>query len=132
MNKANTNKLNQNFPGIFPKPFHFECGDSWFDLLHRLCSDITQECEKLGLKDTEWTEAVQVKEKFGGLRFYVYSATDSVCKLIESAEERSLGICEDCGLPGKLRSTSWMRVTCDFCEALLLKGKRNGNNGDEN
>lgn len=43
-----------------------ECGDGWYNLLDKLCEDITT---LIGDKDIKVT-AHQVKEKFGGLRFY--------------------------------------------------------------
>lgn len=53
---------------------------------------------------------VQVKEKFGGLRYYIdYSGewTDeqlvSVKEIIAFAEQKSFTICEVCGEPSKLR-----------------------------
>lgn len=72
-------KLVQKYPGIF-RDYHgdmrqtcmtwgFECGDGWFNLIDKLCSDITKICEKNKKKNIE-VIAVQVKEKFGGLRFY--------------------------------------------------------------
>ena len=41
--------------------------------------------------------AVQVKEKFGTLRFYVHSATDEHYALISMAERMSAHTCEVCG-----------------------------------
>jgi len=42
-------------------------GDGWYDLIDKLCWDITKIIEDYKIDVT----AVQVKEKFGGLRFYV-------------------------------------------------------------
>ena len=42
------------------------CGPGWFKLIDELCNDITN---LIGNKDIE-VIALQVKEKFGGLRFY--------------------------------------------------------------
>lgn len=59
----------------------------------------------------------QVKEKFGGLRFY---ATPDV-EEIEEIEARSETICEDCGAAGRTRNTppgtmyGWLRTLCDAC-----------------
>lgn len=44
----------------------FECGNGWFDLLYDLCLDL----EYLSRGKNIEIIAVQVKEKFGGLRFY--------------------------------------------------------------
>lgn len=56
--------------------------------------------------------AVQVKEKFGGLRFYVDKATQEHYNYIRFAESMSYRTCEECGLPGKLYAKGWHRVLC--------------------
>ena len=44
------------------------CGDGWFNLIDKLCEDITKLIDDKDIK----VIALQVKEKFGGLRFYYY------------------------------------------------------------
>ena len=60
-------------------------------------------------------EIVQVKEKFGGLRFYCHGGTEEVHGAIHFAEQLSYRICEECGCPGELRTAnrSWIRTLCD-------------------
>jgi len=58
--------------------------------------------------------AVQVKEKFGGLRFYVQAATDKHYNYINFAESMSYRTCEECGAPGKRYSMGWHRTLCDI------------------
>jgi hypothetical protein len=57
--------------------------------------------------------AVQVKEKFGGLRFYVQAATDKHYNYINFAESMSYKICEVCGSPGERYTDGWHTVLCD-------------------
>lgn len=94
--------------------FGFECGDGWFGLIHKLCEDIR------ATNPPEDFCAVQVKEKFGGLRFYVRGGTHEIIQLIDDAEKRSYHTCESCGLtegvttqanPGKY----WIRSLCPNC-----------------
>lgn len=59
--------------------------------------------------------AAQVKEKFGGLRFYMTSSTDEIWNLISEAEAKSRETCEECGKPGEEKPTSWIRTLCDSC-----------------
>jgi hypothetical protein len=60
--------------------------------------------------------AVQVKEKFGGLRFYVHSASDSQHAIINWAESLSYRICENCGSSKNIGSTQgWLRTLCIEC-----------------
>lgn len=60
---------------------------------------------------------LQIKEKFGGLRFYVGATDpddDMVHQAIDNAERMSLLICEECGQPGKLRTDlGWIKTLCD-------------------
>jgi len=56
---------------------------------------------------------MQVKEKFGGLRFYVNGATDKQWNYIHFAESMSYRICEECGAPGKRYTDGWHTVLCD-------------------
>jgi hypothetical protein len=85
------------------------CGDGWFDLIDKL----SEKLEPMGIV------AAQVKEKFGGLRFYINpSDSDTIIKaqkLIQEAESKSFKICERCGKPGKTGGRGWIRTLCDEC-----------------
>ncbi len=61
--------------------------------------------------------AVQVKEKFGTLRFYVHGGDSRAHHHIEFAEALSGSTCEQCGAPGKTRGGGWVRTLCDQHEA---------------
>jgi len=58
--------------------------------------------------------ASQVKEKFGGLRFYVNGATDKHWNYINFAESMSYHTCEECGAPGKRYTDGWHQTLCDI------------------
>jgi hypothetical protein len=62
--------------------------------------------------------AVQVKEKFGGLRFYVQAATDKHYNYISFAESMSYRTCEVCGASGKTYTDGWHRTMCDIHAAM--------------
>jgi hypothetical protein len=62
--------------------------------------------------------AVQVKEKFGGLRFYVQAATDKHYNYISFAESMSYHTCEECGNPGKTYTDGWHTTLCDIHAAM--------------
>lgn len=88
-------------------------GLGWGSLL----DDLVSKLEALG-----WDGDVhQVKEKFGGLRFYVGGVTPEMDAAIEEAEARSFLVCEDCGEPGYPRAGGWTRTLCDSCA--LSEGK---------
>jgi NADH pyrophosphatase NudC (nudix superfamily) len=57
----------------------------------------------------------QIKEKFGGLRFYYDGGNDKVFKLTSKAENKSYKICESCGKPGKPNGEGWIVTLCKKC-----------------
>lgn len=62
----------------------------------------------------------QIKEKFGGLRYYldgIEGDTEEAYRLIRAAEDVSFKICEDCGAPGdcKAHNGHWVRTLCPRC-----------------
>ena len=105
--------------------FGFMSGDGWFKLIKRLSEDIDREIRRLTEDVCKDFCVVEVKEKFGGLRFYVnYTPTDKIYELINKAEKESYKICEECGKKGKLRNKlSWWQTLCDKCLQKVIKRK---------
>lgn len=68
--------------------------------------------EDLAKAVKEAPEVLQVKEKFGGLRFYVSGATPEIQAAIDFAESLSHTICEECGNKGFIVGRSWIRTLC--------------------
>lgn len=89
----------------------FSCADGWFDLIDVLCELSTRYLETRPELTKEFY-AVQVKEKFGTLRFYESVGTDYLFTLSEAAEEISEYVCEECGAPGTLCRPNGRRVQC--------------------
>jgi hypothetical protein len=57
---------------------------------------------------------VQVKEKFGDLRYYVDYLHDDLYPVVNLAERLCKHTCEICGTPGhKRENIGWLRVLCD-------------------
>jgi hypothetical protein len=125
MNKENSKKLFDRFEFFHPELspaenlmcFGFECSDGWFDLIWKLCENI-----ETSLKgQTDWNptippfRVIQVKEKFGGLRFYTNWGNDEIFKHINEAESKSHKTCEMCGKFGKVRRDGWVKTLCDEC-----------------
>jgi hypothetical protein len=98
--------------------FGFETHQGWNAIIWRL----TESIEKVKGKHKEF-EIVQVKEKFGGLRYYVEGArVEEVFNLINKAEELSYKICEECGEPGSLDERYfWYLTLCRKCKAARKK-----------
>ena len=65
-------------------------------------------------------EITQIKEKFGGLRFYVGPADDKIVAQLEAqidaAENASYRMCEICAAPGEQRGGGWIHTYCDACD----------------
>lgn len=67
-------------------------------------------------------EAVQVKEKYGSLRFYLseypkFPEIDAkVTAYINFAESISCVTCEQCGMPGNQRGGHWVFTLCEACD----------------
>jgi len=112
--------------GVFyPIAFGFECDDGWFELLDNLMDEI----KKIDVNRS--VSVHQVKEKFGGLRFYIEGGNEEVDNLIDEAEEKSYKICEICGKEGELCVAShWYKTVCnDHRVETNYKPVTNGNKG---
>ena len=73
-------------------------------------------------------EVHQIKEKFGGLRFYYEGGDDQISGMVRMAEAWADTSCEECGAIGKRRSGGWIRTLCDVHEAERQERlKENGN-----
>lgn len=77
----------------------FCCGDGWFQLLWGLSEELEALIREQPEADQRLICAMQVKEKFGTLRFYMKASTPAMNEAIRRAEQRSQWICEDCGDP---------------------------------
>lgn len=92
----------------------FECGDGWFDLIDELSKSL--------VKLDPAIRVGQVKEKYGGLRFYLdKGASDenlwsTVDDLIDGAEAKSYEICEGCGSENNVTiKNRWVGPICEDC-----------------
>jgi len=75
--------------------------------------------------------ASQVKEKFGGLRFYVQGATEKHWAYITFAESMSYSTCEECGAPGETYTDGWHRTLCEAHAKEAGRTKRTEDDEDE-
>lgn len=91
------------------------CGDGWFNLIYELCEGIQKVLDKESHEFVEGFYPIQIKEKYGGLRFYTSYGNDEIFDLIEKAEQKSYGICERCGKAGEVRPGGWIMTLCDNC-----------------
>lgn len=105
--------IKEECPLLYKNGIVFECGIGWYDVIH----DLSLKIEKILNENPEYFEmcAVQVREKYGTLRFYMGCETDEISELISDAEALSSQTCECCGDVGKMRGTYWSEVRCDKC-----------------
>ena len=74
----------------------------------------------------DWIYVQQIKEKFGGLRFYYQGGDDHISGMVTMAESWAGRTCETCGNKGERRGGGWVRTLCDTHEAELQR-KKNDN-----
>lgn len=67
------------------------------------------------------TLVMQVKEKFGGLRFYISTGLNEFLVLVDKIEDESEKTCEECGKPGEPTGTGWIKTLCDDCKISAQK-----------
>ena len=125
MNKLN--ELKEKYPQFFSEHFFFECGDGWYGILSSLLYRINKQEEHIRNKNAyrvrhghdrikyESVKIVQIKEKFGGLRFYYDGGDEYICGAVALAEDMSYKTCEECGDPGTVAEKGWYRVRCQEC-----------------
>lgn len=113
----------QRYPNLFreyPRSgFALEPG--WTELVQQLCNVLEHHIEDLPEEIRPDVNCAQVKEKFGGLRFYMTQETPYISGAIALAERMSNKICCQCGLPGKQRQGGWILTLCDGCHEKDIK-----------
>ena len=118
------NKLVEKYPKIFGEvgmspqescmAFGIAVGDGWYWLIGQLCKVLQFNTDN---NKQPQVVAAQVKEKFGGLRFYISSGTDEQFAAIHFAESMSYGICEICGTTDNVGQTEgWIKTLCEKCK----------------
>lgn len=122
--KIEEEKLLKKYPKIFRQKslpmtetamcWGLSCGKGWFWLIDILCQNLQYDTDENGYPQIE---AVQVKEKFGGLRFYTNGADKKHQGMIWLAESLSLEICEECGTHKNVSQNKqgWIRTLCKEC-----------------
>ena len=88
--------------------FGFTHGDGWYFIIDNLCRCIQNHVEwKRRTNPDFYVKAVQVKEKFGTLRFYIDGGDEEVYGMIKMAECMSRNVCEITGDIGSNNVWIW-------------------------
>lgn len=101
-----------------------EIDNGWYNLVDELCEELNTINKKYNITII----AIQIKEKFGLLRFYYYFSEDDknkkliweninkeILSIINKYVNKSETICESCGCDGTKDNTGWIKVLCEQC-----------------
>ena len=123
MKEQLTNYLRETYPDVLGDVY-FECGDGWFLIIDALCSQLQGFYVSAILgKDKSPPKAVQIKEKFGTLRFYLDPIEGEktyyeVCyAAVNMAERLSRSTCESCGRPSYPSGEFRIKNFCPWCQS---------------
>lgn len=116
MNKLE--ELQQKYPELYDKCWDFSIGPGWYDLIDALSELCWNEIQKFPKEERNFI--VQVKEKFGSLRFYFNDSWDlpwAVAGAIMLAEMLSNKICSICGSKAEIKANDmgWFKALCKTC-----------------
>ena len=123
MDQELQNKLYEKYPKLFKQKdlpatqtcmcWGIETGPGWYWIIDNLCDCIQS---YIDANKKEQVEVVQVKQKFGGLRFYVTHSDRLIDGMIWLAEHYSYDTCEKCGSMHNItRTKGWIRTLCKEC-----------------
>ena len=104
----------------FPKMFTGEdiglwVGKGWQPIVMALCANIQWHIDHSNTP-VEQVVVTQIKEKFGGLRFYYDGGNQYISGLVSLAETWADHTCEMCGDKGTARRGGWIKTLCDHHE----------------
>jgi hypothetical protein len=125
--------LVQKYPSVFKdmdSNVLYDLPSGWVKLFDDACIELSVILEEERKRTPETPDnplfvPLQIKEKFGGLRFYYTMNTENddlvrtVQRLIDSAEDKSYTVCEVTGKPGEFCKSGWHFKT--LCEELRIK-----------
>jgi len=119
-------RMKEQFPKLLSGKYGgFAVGPGWWHILETLCERINSHVEWKQNQLEKYQRGpgcpdvvvAQIKEKFGGLRFYYDGGDDVVDGMVRMAESWAGQTCEECGKPGKSRNGGWIKTLCDEHEA---------------
>jgi hypothetical protein len=111
-------RIQEKYPKMFAQPYGgFAVGAGWWPIIESLCANIQSHTDWWN-KNRETRPVVeqvvveQIKEKFGGLRFYYSGGDDQISGMVRMAEAWADQSCEECGSPGTKGSRGWIKTLC--------------------
>jgi hypothetical protein len=109
--EAFTKRMEEKFPKMFANPYGgFAVSKGWYPILEKLCDNIQAHIDWKNEQHCRYNQGgvrqvtvAQIKEKFGGLRFYYDGGDDEIRGMVRMAESWASIACEQCGNVGKRR-----------------------------
>jgi hypothetical protein len=134
-------RMEERFPKMFSEPYGgFAIGKGWWPIVESLCANIqshidwnNQRAEKypeLCYKQVTQVTVAQIKEKFGGLRFYYNGGDERINGMVRVAESWADHTCEECGNKATRQTRGWIKNVCSlhFEERENARKERSVNN----
>lgn len=97
-------------------PFRSKSYATWLFSINKGWRDLVFNCTR-ELVNAGWNKnLLQIKEKFGSLRYYIGSATEEQHKIISKYERLSYKTCQRCGSTDSVSQTEgWICTLCKNC-----------------
>jgi hypothetical protein len=119
-----TKRMEAKYPKMLSGQYGGMCvSQGWYHIIELLFAHIQSHIDwnnaraerhpDLRYEPIEQVVVEQIKEKFGGLRFYYRGGNDIIAGMVAMAESFAEHTCETCGAPGTRRSGGWIRTLCD-------------------
>lgn len=116
-------RMEDRFPKMFKEPYGgFAIGEGWWPIIESLCGHIQSHIDWWNRNHekhpvVEQVVVGQIKEKFGGLRFYYEGGDDQIRGMVTMAEAWAYRSCEECGAPGTSGGKGWIKTLCPIHRA---------------
>jgi hypothetical protein len=116
--EAFAKRMEEKYPKMFAQPYGgFAVGKGWWPIVESLCGQIQSYLNWINTNHekhpvVEQVVVAQIKEKFGGLRFYYDGGDDKIRGMVNMAEAWAEHSCEECGAPGTSGGKGWIKTLC--------------------
>lgn len=111
-------RMEEKYPKMFAGQYGgFAVGTGWWPIIETLCANIQSHTDWWNKNHekhpvVEQVVVEQIKEKFGGLRFYYTGGDDQISGMVRMAEAWADHSCEECGAPGTSGGKGWIKTLC--------------------
>lgn len=87
----------------------------------KMCEEIQNELNSMDPVLANNYRILDIKEKYGSLRWNTNWTTMEINKIVQKYEELSEKTCIDCGAPATKISKGWIEPYCDECAKKVIK-----------